>query len=231
MPGRKLLATQHLNSRHFYRPPHFMRALFFIHFQVYGREQDTFTAVPSHLCYIIREVLKNSCRATVEHGKKTKPGEKLPPVKVIVARGKEDMTIKIEDQGGGIRRSDLQHVWSYMYSTAPKPTAAQLRGVPLDHMSGGSRTVTQTCSFNAINPKLSPLSPNDPCVPAFLRVLYNSERWPYFVFCCVISCRAFSQYSLVLKCVGVGQRPSQSDIVEIFPRLVLRPIFFVQECV
>lgn len=57
-------------------------------------------------------------------------------VKVIVARGKEDMTIKIMDEGGGIRRSDLQHVWSYMYSTAPKPSPSQLGGVPLDHMSG-----------------------------------------------------------------------------------------------
>ena len=50
--------------------------------QVFGRAEDTFTAVPSHLYYIIREVLKNSCRATVEHGRRTRPGEKLPPVKV-----------------------------------------------------------------------------------------------------------------------------------------------------
>lgn len=49
------------------------------------------------------------------------------------------MTIKIVDEGGGIRRSDLQRVWSYMYSTAPKPTASQLTGVPLDHMSGKTK--------------------------------------------------------------------------------------------
>ncbi|CAB1096941.1 unnamed protein product [Ectocarpus sp. CCAP 1310/34] len=104
--------------------------------EVFGRAKDTFTAVPSHLYYILREVLKNSCRATVEHMRRTRPGEKLPPVKIIVARGNEDMTIKIVDEGGGIRRSDLQRVWSYMYSTAPKPTASQLTGVPLDHMSG-----------------------------------------------------------------------------------------------
>lgn len=54
---------------------------------------------------------------------------------IIVARGKEDVTIKIMDEGGGIRRSDLQHMWSYMYSTAPKPMASQLSGVPLDDMS------------------------------------------------------------------------------------------------
>ncbi|CAM9223710.1 unnamed protein product [Ascophyllum nodosum] len=104
--------------------------------EVFGREQDTFTAVPSHLYYILREVLKNSCRATVEHCRRTRPGKNLPPVKVIVTRGKEDMTIKVMDEGGGIRRSDLQHVWSYLYSTAPKPTASELSQVPLDHMSG-----------------------------------------------------------------------------------------------
>lgn len=56
-------------------------------------------------------------------------------LQIIVARGKEDVTIKIMDEGGGIRRSDLQHMWSYMYSTAPKPMASQLSGVPLDDMS------------------------------------------------------------------------------------------------
>ena len=49
---------------------------------MFGREEDTFTAVPSHLYYMMREVLKNSCRATVEHGRRTRPGKKLPPVKV-----------------------------------------------------------------------------------------------------------------------------------------------------
>ncbi|CAN0444606.1 unnamed protein product, partial [Laminaria digitata] len=55
--------------------------------EVFGREEDTFTAVPSHLYYMMREVLKNSCRATVEHGRLTRPGEKLPPVKVYIVQG------------------------------------------------------------------------------------------------------------------------------------------------
>ncbi|CAM9200874.1 unnamed protein product [Ectocarpus sp. 8 AP-2014] len=121
--------------------------------EVFGRENDTFTAVPSHLYYILREVLKNSCRATVEHSRRTRPGEKLPPVKIIVARGNEDMTIKIVDEGGGIRRSDLQRVWSYMYSTAPKPTASQLTGVPLDHMSGMRLKEEEAALIRATEPE------------------------------------------------------------------------------
>ncbi|CAN0106434.1 unnamed protein product [Ectocarpus sp. 6 AP-2014] len=121
--------------------------------EVFGRAKDTFTAVPSHLYYILREVLKNSCRATVEHSRRTRPGEKLPPVKIIVARGNEDMTIKIVDEGGGIRRSDLQRVWSYMYSTAPKPTASQLTGVPLDHMSGMRLKEEEAALIRATEPE------------------------------------------------------------------------------
>lgn len=40
-------------------------------------------------------------------------GTVLPPVRVIVARGEEDIAIKVEDQGGGIARSRLAEVWSY----------------------------------------------------------------------------------------------------------------------
>ncbi|CAM9437294.1 unnamed protein product [Choristocarpus tenellus] len=105
--------------------------------QLLGRPEDTFTTVTCHLYYILYELLKNSCRATVEHSRsKNGPGAPLPPVRMIVTRGKEEVTIKVMDEGGGIRRSDLQHVWSYMYSTAPRPSPDQLGGVPLEEMSG-----------------------------------------------------------------------------------------------
>lgn len=42
------------------------------------------------------EILKNSLRATVEtHGADC---EKFPPIKVIVAEGSEDITIKVSDE-------------------------------------------------------------------------------------------------------------------------------------
>ena len=42
---------------------------------------------------------------------------RLPPIKVIVSEGKEDITIKISDEGGGIPRSGVGLVWTYMYTT------------------------------------------------------------------------------------------------------------------
>ncbi|KAI8870939.1 pyruvate dehydrogenase kinase [Ramicandelaber brevisporus] len=78
-----------------------------------------FMYVPSHLHHMLFELLKNSLRATVElHGTEA---DAYPPIKVIVAEGKEDITVKISDEGGGIPRSALPAVWTYMYTTAEAP--------------------------------------------------------------------------------------------------------------
>ncbi|KAF5392309.1 hypothetical protein D9757_001450 [Collybiopsis confluens] len=75
----------------------------------------TFPYVPGHLSHIIFELLKNSLRAVVErHGE---GAEKFPPIKVIVVEGTEDITIKISDEGGGIARSAMGLIWTYMYTT------------------------------------------------------------------------------------------------------------------
>lgn len=107
-----------------------------------------FMYVPGHLSHMLFETLKNSLRAVVEtHGSDS---EEFPPVKLIVAEGKEviypvpcfparlmysdsissvcffpvpllilaqDITIKISDEGGGIPRSAIPLVWTYMYTT------------------------------------------------------------------------------------------------------------------
>ncbi|EHY53425.1 [Pyruvate dehydrogenase (acetyl-transferring)] kinase isozyme 2 [Exophiala dermatitidis] len=75
----------------------------------------TFMYVPGHLSHMLFETLKNSLRAVVEtHGAEK---EEFPVTKVIVAEGKEDITIKISDEGGGIPRSAIPLVWTYMYTT------------------------------------------------------------------------------------------------------------------
>ena len=79
-------------------------------------EHLNFMYVPGHLAHIAFEVLKNSLRAVVEtHGVEK---ESFPDVKVIVVEGAEDITIKISDEGGGIPRSAMPLVWTYMYTTA-----------------------------------------------------------------------------------------------------------------
>ncbi|PVU88952.1 hypothetical protein BB559_003499 [Furculomyces boomerangus] len=78
-----------------------------------------FMYVPSHLHHVVFELIKNSLRATVELYEED--ADEFPPIKVIVAEGKEDITIKISDEGGGISRSNLNNVWTYMYTTADTP--------------------------------------------------------------------------------------------------------------
>jgi len=74
-----------------------------------------FMYVPGHLSHMLFETLKNSLRAVVEtHGAEK---EAFPVTKVVIAEGKEDITIKISDEGGGIPRSAIPLVWTYMYTT------------------------------------------------------------------------------------------------------------------
>jgi pyruvate dehydrogenase kinase 2/3/4 len=67
--------------------------------------------------YIMLELLKNSMRATVDwHGI---DGD-FPPIKVVIADGQdnEDVVIKVSDEGGGIPRSNMKKIWSYLFTTA-----------------------------------------------------------------------------------------------------------------
>jgi pyruvate dehydrogenase kinase 2/3/4 len=82
-----------------------------------GRLDLTFPYVPTHLHYIMLELLKNSMRATVDwHG----IDADYPPIKVVIADGKdnEDVVIKVSDEGGGIPRSNMKRIWSYLFTTA-----------------------------------------------------------------------------------------------------------------
>lgn len=85
---------------------------------IHGRTDLTFPYVPSHINYILVELLKNSMRATVErHGL-----DKMPSIRVVIADGEknEDVVIKVSDEGGGIPRSHMNRIWSYLFTTADK---------------------------------------------------------------------------------------------------------------
>ncbi|KAG5183205.1 pyruvate dehydrogenase kinase [Tribonema minus] len=85
---------------------------------LHGRLDLTFSYVPSHLHYIMMELIKNSMRATVEyHGLDEID---MYPIRIVIADGEEneDVVIKVADEGGGIRRSYMNRIWSYLFTTA-----------------------------------------------------------------------------------------------------------------
>ncbi|XP_030623175.1 pyruvate dehydrogenase (acetyl-transferring) kinase isozyme 3, mitochondrial isoform X1 [Chanos chanos] len=84
--------------------------------------------VPSHLFHMLFELFKNSMRATVELHEGSNEG--LPPVKAKVTLGKEDLSIKISDRGGGVPLRKIDRLFNYTYSTAPTPSRDSSR-VPL----------------------------------------------------------------------------------------------------
>ncbi|XP_015127283.1 pyruvate dehydrogenase (acetyl-transferring) kinase, mitochondrial [Diachasma alloeum] len=84
--------------------------------------------VPSHLYHMLFELFKNSMRAVMEHHGSDAD---YPPVEVTLVRGKEDICLKMSDRGGGIPRSQMDHLFKYMYSTAPQPSKSDAHTVPL----------------------------------------------------------------------------------------------------
>ncbi|XP_010558461.1 PREDICTED: pyruvate dehydrogenase (acetyl-transferring) kinase, mitochondrial-like [Tarenaya hassleriana] len=83
---------------------------------IYGDPTFTFPYVPTHLHLMVYELVKNSLRAVQERFMDS--DRVAPPIRIIVADGIEDVTIKVSDEGGGIRRSGLPKIFTYLYSTA-----------------------------------------------------------------------------------------------------------------
>ncbi|GBG34078.1 Pyruvate dehydrogenase acetyl-transferring kinase, mitochondrial [Hondaea fermentalgiana] len=103
--------------------------------QVKGHLDFKFTYVESHLHHMLFELLKNSVRAVIEQHRGAAGAARrkrlrlsadhhlgpdgLPPVLVAISGGREDVVIKVSDEGGGIPRSEMAKIWSYEYTTIP----------------------------------------------------------------------------------------------------------------
>jgi pyruvate dehydrogenase kinase 2/3/4 len=85
--------------------------------EIDGRWDLTFPYIPTYLHYILLEILKNALRATME---RHLHADIVPPVQVIIADDpdNEDVVIRISDEGGGIPRSQMDNIWSYLFTTA-----------------------------------------------------------------------------------------------------------------
>lgn len=87
--------------------------------QIYGDPSFAFPYVPSHLHHMVFELVKNSLRAV--HDRYDDSDDPPPPIRVVVAEGQEDVTIKVSDEGGGIPRSGVPRIFTYLYTTARSP--------------------------------------------------------------------------------------------------------------
>ncbi|XP_053707423.1 pyruvate dehydrogenase (acetyl-transferring) kinase isozyme 2, mitochondrial-like [Synchiropus splendidus] len=84
--------------------------------------------IPSHLYHMLFELFKNAMRATIENHV---PCRILPPIKVMIAVGGEDLSIKMSDRGGGVPFKKTERLFSYMYSTAPRPSFGERHRAPM----------------------------------------------------------------------------------------------------
>ncbi|KAA8585704.1 hypothetical protein FQN60_004398, partial [Etheostoma spectabile] len=73
-----------------------------------NREPIHISYIPSHLYHILFELFK-----------------------VMVALGGEDLSIKMSDRGGGVPLRKTENLFSYMYSTAPRPSIGDQHRAPL----------------------------------------------------------------------------------------------------
>jgi pyruvate dehydrogenase kinase 2/3/4 len=88
-----------------------------------GRHRESsFTHIPHHLHYMFAELLQNSCRATVLHSPSIPDNDDAPlrPIRVVVSKGEEDVTVKIADTAGGIPRSKMDTIFRFTESSAKK---------------------------------------------------------------------------------------------------------------
>ncbi|GAO50550.1 hypothetical protein SAICODRAFT_17830 [Saitoella complicata NRRL Y-17804] len=81
--------------------------------------------VEEHLHRILFEVLKHSIARTHNHhaskASHLSRDRTLPEIRIIIAEGEQDVSIKISDQGGGFPLSTCERIWSY-YHSRPPPT-------------------------------------------------------------------------------------------------------------
>ncbi|XP_076609577.1 pyruvate dehydrogenase (acetyl-transferring) kinase isozyme 2, mitochondrial-like [Chaetodon auriga] len=92
------------------------------------REPIHISYIPSHLYHMLFELFKNAMRATIETHEASRT---LPPIKVMVSLGGEDLSIKMSDRGGGVPFRKTERLFSYMYSTAPRPSMEDKHRTPL----------------------------------------------------------------------------------------------------
>ena len=93
-----------------------------------GHLEATFPYVISHLEYIIGELLRNSIQAVMERSRDllSTPA----PIEVLVCEAPQHVIFRVSDQGGGIPRDVLPHLWSFSKGPRRQSRLQNLLQVP-----------------------------------------------------------------------------------------------------
>ena len=130
-----------------------------------GQPDTELAHVPTHLEYIITELLKDAFRATVERGKEREPieitvaastdtpgsmmahQERVGDSGANIAPLNSNVTIRIRDRGGGISPANLPNIWSYSFTTFSDDDAANSSNGNIDALNTISSTGGDTSSL------------------------------------------------------------------------------------
>ena len=142
--------------------------------RISGHTDATLTYIPSHLEYVLGELLRNSVQAIVE--KHLDQEDDPPPIEVLVCEGPQHIIFRVSDQGGGISRDILPHLWSFVSGPRKQArlenlnntrhlsaTLQELEGVTLtslDSEAEGSKG--RDSSHDEVNSSLSTLQSRSP---------------------------------------------------------------------
>ena len=95
---------------------------------VLGQLDATLTYIPSHLEYVIGELLRNSFQALIEQ--RSSPDAQPPPIEVLICEAPQHVILRVSDQGGGIQHNFLPYVWSFVKGPRRRMRLENLYKVP-----------------------------------------------------------------------------------------------------
>lgn len=97
--------------------------------KIEGHLDATLTYIPSHLEYILGELLRNSFQAVIENCANDAAGP--PPIEVLICETPQHVLFRISDRGGGVPSGLLPHLWSFVKGPRKAVRLENLNKVPL----------------------------------------------------------------------------------------------------